>query len=63
MHRDMARREWNGSDLARAAKLSPMTVSRVLNDQRHNPETVGKLARALGHTIDRYLLGIVKRIA
>lgn len=53
---DIAERGWLPADLARAAAVSAMTVSRVLAGTRANPRTVEKLARALGKTTRRYLV-------
>lgn len=53
---DMAERGWLPTDLARAAAVSNMTVSRVLNGKRQNPRTIEKLARALGKSTRRYLI-------
>lgn len=55
MRQDIAGREWLPTDLARAAGVSDMTVSRFLRGERQNPRTAGKLARALGFTVRRYL--------
>jgi hypothetical protein len=57
---DMAAVGMLPTDLARKAKCSDMTVSRFLSKDpkkmRRTPKTAKKLARALGHTPDRYLL-------
>lgn len=53
---DLAERGWLAADLARAARVSEMTVSRVLAGKRHNPRTIEKLAKALGRTLRRYLI-------
>ena len=53
---DMAERGWLPRDLARAAGVSDMTVSRYLNGHRQNPRTIDKLAKAMGRPIRRYLL-------
>jgi len=53
---DMAERGWLPTDLAKAAKVSDMTVSRHLSGQRQNPRTIEKLAAALGRSIRRYLI-------
>jgi transcriptional regulator with XRE-family HTH domain len=51
---DMALRGWNNADLARAANVSCMTVSRFLRGDTQTARTADKLARALGHPIRRY---------
>lgn len=52
----MAERGWLATDLARAAGVSNMSVSRVLSGEGHSARMVEKLARALGRTARRYLL-------
>jgi plasmid maintenance system antidote protein VapI len=56
MRADMAERGWLPTDLARAAAVSDMTVSRFLKGERTNPRTAEKLAKALGRGVKRYLL-------
>lgn len=56
MRDDMAERGWLPTDLARAANVSDMTVSRFLSGERSNPRTAEKLAKALGKGIRRYLI-------
>lgn len=56
MRGDLAERGWLPTDLARAADLSDMTVSRFLKGERNNPRTTEKLAKALGRSIRRYLI-------
>jgi transcriptional regulator with XRE-family HTH domain len=56
MRDDMAERGWIATDLARAAAVSDMTVSRFLKGERNNARTAEKLARALGRGIRRYLI-------
>jgi transcriptional regulator with XRE-family HTH domain len=60
---DLAVIGWLPVDLARAAGVSKMTVSRVLSRKRSNPRTWDALARALGHTNRRYLIAPKKRVA
>ena len=55
MRADLAAKGWLPTDLARAAGVSDMTVSRFLNGARQNPRTVKKLAEALGYSVRRYL--------
>ncbi len=52
---DMTRRGWLPIDLARAAKVSHMTVSRFFTGERQTARTAKKLADALGHNLRRYL--------
>ena len=53
---DMKARGWLKFDLARRARVSHMTVGRFLNGQRQTARTAKKLARALGHEAERYLI-------
>jgi plasmid maintenance system antidote protein VapI len=55
LEHDMAERGWLATDLARAAGVSDMTVSRFLSGERRTARTADKLARALGKTVRRYL--------
>jgi plasmid maintenance system antidote protein VapI len=55
---DMALKGWLPTDLARAANVSDMTVSRFLKGEFQTPRTADKLARALGYSPRRYLLGV-----
>jgi plasmid maintenance system antidote protein VapI len=56
MRWDMAERGWNATDLARAAAVSNMTVSRFFSGERRTARTALKLANALGKTPRRYLV-------
>lgn len=56
LERDIAARGWLARDLARAAGVSDMTVSRVLSSERSNPRTWARIAAAMGYTVRRYLL-------
>lgn len=51
---DMALRGWNNQDLARAAGVSAMTVTRFLRGEAQTAKTAERLARALGYTSKRY---------
>ena len=54
---ELRERGWLPTDLARAANLSDMTVSRFLTGQRQNSRTALRLAAALGYkTTRRYLI-------
>lgn len=53
---DMAARGWQATDIARAANVSDMTVSRFLRREAQSAKTADKLARALGYSIRRYLI-------
>lgn len=56
MAEDMARRGFNKLDLATRAGVADMTVIRFLRGQNQTAKTAKKLAKALGHHIDRYLV-------
>lgn len=53
---DMAEKGWMGVDLARAADVSNMTVSRFLSGETQSARMAGRIARALGYSVRRYLL-------
>lgn len=53
---DIDSRGWLPTDLARAAGLSNMTVTRVLRGERENPRTWAQLAKAMGYSVRRYLI-------
>jgi transcriptional regulator with XRE-family HTH domain len=55
---DMALKGWHGTDLARAAGVSSMTVTRFLRREAASPQTAERLARALGYSVRRYLSGV-----
>ena len=55
---DMTLRGWNSSDLARAAGVSAMSVSRFLNGEARSAKMADRLARALGYSIRRYFAGV-----
>ena len=51
---DMTLRGWNNSDLATAAGVSAMTVTRFINGTTQTPKTGSRIAEALGHPVRRY---------
>lgn len=61
LQRDMDARGWLPRDLARAAGVSDMTVSRVLNSERFNPRTWARLAQAMGYSVRRYQPEVVRK--
>ncbi len=56
MVNDMAERGWVATDLARAADVSDMTVSRFLRGTRQTATTAKKLASAMGYSVRRYVV-------
>jgi transcriptional regulator with XRE-family HTH domain len=56
MAEDMVRKGWHKLDLAKRARVADMTVIRFLRGERQTAKTAKKLARALGHDIDRYMV-------
>jgi plasmid maintenance system antidote protein VapI len=56
MQRDAALLGWNGSELAKRAHVSQMTVSRFFRGGTIRPGTAAKLARAIGRRIERYVV-------
>lgn len=63
MRDDLARKGWLPVDLARKAKVSHMTVGRFFTGEHRTPRTAKKLAKALGHSIDRYLVAASEAVA
>jgi transcriptional regulator with XRE-family HTH domain len=55
---DMTLRGWNNTDLARAASLTPMTITRFLRGEAQTAKTAERLARALGYSVRRYFVGV-----
>lgn len=58
IQRDMALKGWMATDLARAAGLSKMTISKFLKGELQTAKSAGKIARALGYSIRRYFAGV-----
>jgi transcriptional regulator with XRE-family HTH domain len=56
MAEDMVRRGLNKLDLSKRARVADMTVIRFLRGDRQTAKTAKKLAKALGHDVDRYLV-------
>jgi len=55
---DMSLRGWNNLALARAAGLSPQTITDFLSGDRQTAKTADKIARALGYTVRRYFIRV-----
>ncbi len=55
---DMALKGWMPTDLARAAGVSDMSVSRFLKGETQTERMAERLARALGYGPRRYLTGV-----
>ena len=47
LDRELARRGWNATELAKASGCSPSTISGALRGRRVNNETLAKIADAL----------------
>ena len=56
MAEDMAVKGWAKLDLARKARVADMTVIRFLRGDQQTARTAKKLAQALGHSVQRYLI-------
>lgn len=56
MRDDIAGKGWLATDLAKRARVSDMAVSRFLRQEAQSPRTAAKLAKALGHSVGRYLI-------
>lgn len=53
---DMKSLGWLPIDLARQAGVSHMTVGRFFSGERQTARSAKKLAKALGHDVERYLI-------
>jgi len=51
---DMALKTWNAQHVARRSRLSPKTVNRFFDGSVQTNKTAGKIAKALGHSVERY---------
>lgn len=56
MAEDMALKGWNKSEFSREADVADMTVIRFLRGEQQTAKTAHKLAKALGHSVRRYLV-------
>ncbi len=56
MAEDMAAKGWTKLELATRADVSDMSVIRFLRGERQTPPMAKKLAKALGRSIERYLI-------
>jgi plasmid maintenance system antidote protein VapI len=55
---DMALRNWNAYALARRAHKDPKTINKFLTAEAQTEKTAHAIAKALGHSARRYLLGV-----
>lgn len=60
---DMVVKGWTKLDLANHAGVSDMTVIRFLRGDNQTAATAKKLARALGHSIRRYMISSREAVA
>ena len=56
MAEDMAAAGWTKLELARRAKVADFTVTRFLRGEQQSAPTAKKLAKALGQSVERYLI-------
>ena len=56
---DMALKGWLQNDVAKAAGLTENTISQFLRGYNTSPRTAKKIARALRHSLRRYLISNV----
>jgi transcriptional regulator with XRE-family HTH domain len=59
---DIALKGWLPIELARRAGVADMTVYRFLSGERQTAPTAKKLAKALGHSVRRYLISARGRV-
>ena len=60
---DLAAKGWLPIDLARAANVSHMAVSRFLSGERQTARMAKKLAIGLGYSVRRYLISARQEVA
>jgi transcriptional regulator with XRE-family HTH domain len=63
MAEDMAVKGWTRAEFARKAGVADMTVYRFLSGVHQTNPTAKKLARALGHSVRRYLISSREALA
>lgn len=63
MAEDIALKGWTKVDLAKRARVADMTVIRFLRGERQTGKTAKKLAKALGHPVERYLIRLSEAVA
>lgn len=56
MVEDMTVKGWSKLDLAKRSRVSDMTVIRFLRGESQTARTATKLAKALGHSVRRYMV-------
>lgn len=56
MAEDMALKGWHKLDLSQHAGVADMTVIRFMRGEQQTAKTAHKLAKALGHSVRRYLV-------
>lgn len=61
MVEDLTAKGWLPTDLAKRAAVSDMTVSRFLRGHTQTARTAKKLAKALGHSVRRYITAADRR--
>ena len=52
---DMVARGWNQTELARRARVTDDSVSRLLNNGSVSVKQIARIARALGQPVSRYV--------
>jgi transcriptional regulator with XRE-family HTH domain len=60
---DAGARGWMATDLARVSGVSDGTLSNALKGIRCTAKTVSKLAQALGHPVERYVVRSARTVA
>lgn len=60
---DISLRGWMQNDLARAAGVSEQAISYFMSGRVQTARTAGKIARALGYTVKRYLISARRSVA
>jgi transcriptional regulator with XRE-family HTH domain len=56
MAEDLAIKGWTKAEFSKRARVADMTVIRFLRGDRQTAQTAHRLAKALGHSVKRYLI-------
>lgn len=61
--RDMTVRGWNRAKLAKSARVSIPTISKFLSGEVQTAGSAAKISKALGRTVERYLIAVDEAVA
>lgn len=63
MEMDLTEKGWLLTDLAKKSGRSNSTIGRFFSGERRTARVAKDIAAALGHDVDRYLIGTKKAVA